>query len=68
MRRQTRWVAGVELESRAEVCNVFDRSNFSGFFNKGASGVRPDEEDTLACQPTQAGPARQFQFTARVRF
>lgn len=44
----------------------FNRTNFSGFFNWGASGVRPDEQGTLAFQPTQAGPARQFQFTVRV--
>ena len=35
---------------------------------KGASGVRPDEQGTLAFQPTQAGPARQYQFGARIRF
>lgn len=56
------------IEARAEVFNVFNRTNVSGFFNWGASGVRPDEQGTLAFQPTQAGPARQFQFTARVRF
>jgi len=61
-------VKGVSVDARVEVFNVFNRTNFSGFFNYGASGVRPDEQGTLAFQPTQAGPARQFQFTARVRF
>ncbi|MBA3269895.1 MAG: TonB-dependent receptor [Acidobacteria bacterium] len=56
------------LEVRCEVFNVFDRANFSGFFNYGASGVRPDESGTLAFQPTVAGPARQFQLTGRLRF
>jgi len=56
------------LEARAEIFNLFSRTNFSGFFNWGASGVRPDEQGTLDFQPTQAGPARQFQFSARVRF
>lgn len=56
------------VEARAEIFNLFNRTNFSGFFNYGASGVRPDETGTLAFQPTAAGPARQFQFTARVRF
>lgn len=59
---------GAAIEARAEIFNLFNRTNFSGFFNWGASGVRPDEQGTLAFQPTQAGPARQFQFTARVRF
>ena len=60
--RRAGWVA------RRWIFNVFNRTNFSGFFNYGASGVRQDEPGTLAFQPTQAGPARQFQFTARVRF
>ena len=61
-------VKGLSVDARVEVFNVFNPTNFSGFFNFGASGVRPDEQGTLAFQPTQAGPARQFQFTARVRF
>jgi hypothetical protein len=56
------------VEARAEIFNLFNRANFSGFFNWGASGVRPDEQGILAFQPTQAGPARQFQFSARFRF
>ena len=56
------------IEARAEIFNLFNRTNVSGFFNWGASGVRPDEQGTIAFQPTQAGPSRQFQFSARVRF
>lgn len=56
------------IETRLEVFNLFNRTNVSGFFNFGASGVRPDEAGTLAFQPTVAGPARQFQLAARVRF
>ena len=56
------------LQLRADVFNLFNRTNFSGFFNYGASGVRPDESGTLAFQPTAAGPARQFQLGARLRF
>jgi hypothetical protein len=56
------------LEARAEIFNVFNTTNYSGFFNFGASGVRPDESGTLAFQPTVAGPPRQFQFAARVTF
>ncbi|MGE3345195.1 MAG: TonB-dependent receptor [Vicinamibacterales bacterium] len=54
------------LSLRADAFNLFNRTNFSGFFNWGASGVRPDEAGTLAFQPTQAGPARQFQFTVTI--
>jgi hypothetical protein len=58
----------VAVEARVEIFNVFNRTNFSGFFNWGASGVRPDELGTLAFQPTQAGPARQVQLSARLIF
>ncbi|MGD9902783.1 MAG: carboxypeptidase regulatory-like domain-containing protein [Vicinamibacterales bacterium] len=61
-------VGRARVQLRADVFNVFNRTNFSGFFNFGASGVRPDENGTLAFQPTAAGPARQFQFGASVRF
>ena len=53
---------------RADVFNLFNAVNFSGFFNFGASGVRPDETGTLAFQPTVAGPPRQFQLSARILF
>lgn len=58
----------MELEARVEIFNAFNRTNFSGFFNWGASGVRPDEQGTLEFQPTQAGPARQVQLSARLIF
>jgi hypothetical protein len=61
-------VAGVRIEARAEIFNLFNTVNYSGFFNFGASGVRPDENGTLAFQPTVAGPPRQFQFAARLLF
>jgi hypothetical protein len=61
-------LAGVTLEARAEIFNLFNTTNYSGFFNFGASGVRPDESGTLAFQPTVAGPPRQFQFAARLIF
>jgi len=51
---------------RGDAFNLFNRTNFSGFFNWGASGVRPDEQGVLAFQPTQAGPSRQFQFTVTI--
>jgi hypothetical protein len=61
-------VGGVAVVARADVFNVFNAVNYSGFFNFGASGVRPDEAGTLAFQPTVAGPARQFQISVRVAF
>jgi hypothetical protein len=61
-------VGGGAIEVRAEIFNLFNAVNYSGFFNYGASGVRPDEKGTLAFQPTVAGPARQFQFQVRYRF
>jgi hypothetical protein len=56
------------LELKAEAFNLFNFTNFSGFFNYGASGVRLVESGTLAFQPTQAGPPRQFQFNAKLNF
>ncbi|MEP7305716.1 MAG: TonB-dependent receptor [Acidobacteriota bacterium] len=61
-------VHATRVQLRADIFNVFNRTNFSGFFNYGASGVRPDENGTLAFQPTAAGPARQMQFSVGVRF
>ncbi len=61
-------LGAARVQVRADIFNVFNRTNFSGFFNYGASGVRPDENGTLAFQPTVAGPARQFQFAIRTRF
>ncbi|MGE3841269.1 MAG: TonB-dependent receptor [Vicinamibacterales bacterium] len=61
-------VGATRVQLRTDIFNVFNRTNFSGFFNYGASGVRPDENGTLAFQPTAAGPARQVQFSARIRF
>jgi len=56
------------LDLKAEAFNLFNFTNFSGFFNYGASGVRLVESGTLAFQPTAAGPARQFQFNAKLHF
>ena len=61
-------LGGRRIEARAEMFNVLNTTNFSGFFNFGASGVRPDEQGVLAFQPTVAGPARQVQFDVLVRF
>ena len=61
-------VGRVGIQARAEIFNLFNTTNYSGFFNFGASGVRPDESGTLAFQPTVAGPPRQFQFAARLTF
>jgi len=66
--RRFRLGGAVALEARAEIFNLFNTVNYSGFFNFGASGVRPDESGTLAFQPTVAGPPRQFQFAARITF
>jgi hypothetical protein len=66
--RRFRVSSGINLEARAEIFNLFNTVNYSGFFNFGASGVRPDESGTLAFQPTVAGPPRQFQFAARLTF
>ncbi|MFN7984120.1 MAG: TonB-dependent receptor [Vicinamibacterales bacterium] len=61
-------MGAARLQLRVDVFNLFNRTNFSGFFNYGASGVRPDENGTLAFQPTAAGPARQMQVSANIRF
>ena len=61
-------LAAPASSSRMDVFNLFNTTNYSGFFNFGASGVRPDEAGTLAFQPTVAGPARQFQFGVRIRY
>jgi hypothetical protein len=61
-------VSGARFTTRMDVFNALNTVNYSGFFNFGASGVRPDESGTLAFQPTVAGPPRQFQFTVRVDF
>jgi len=66
--RRFRLGGTVAIEARAEIFNLFNTVNYSGFFNFGASGVRPDENGTLAFQPTVAGPPRQFQFAARMTF
>lgn len=66
--RRFRLGSSVGLEARAEIFNLFNAVNYSGFFNFGASGVRPDETGTLTFQPTVAGPPRQFQFAARLTF
>ena len=59
-------LGATSITLRGDAFNLFNRTNFSGFFNWGASGVRPDEQGVLAFQPTQAGPARQFQFTVMI--
>jgi hypothetical protein len=61
-------IGGAKLVAGFDVFNLFNAVNYSGFFNFGASGVRPDEAGTLAFQPTVAGPARQFQGSVRVVF
>ena len=61
-------LANTRVELRMDVFNLFNTTNYSGFFNFGASGVRPDEAGTLAFQPTVAGPARQFQLGVRIRY
>jgi hypothetical protein len=61
-------LGSTSLTFRAEAFNLLNRTNYSGFFNWGASGVRPDEQGTLAFAPTQAGPARQFQFSVKVSY
>lgn len=66
--RRFRLGSSMNLEARAEIFNLFNTVNYSGFFNFGASGVRPDESGTLAFQPTVAGPPRQFQLAARLTF
>jgi hypothetical protein len=61
-------LARTRLTARMDVFNALNTVNYSGFFNFGASGVRPDEAGTLAFQPTVAGPPRQFQFSVRMDF